>query len=351
MRGRSGLADKSKDFCNGCLKARMPSTLSSFTAHQRWITGGAILLSGILLVLSQGYAAFSLRNESKSRPSLAIASWNRFPNSILSADAALKRVTEALAASTSPIKAKCTLPDAIVVLGGGRPKDVHNPPEFVKNRCDIAAKIHKEAKKHGRNVYIVPISAGSAHAAMTLFENGMPLYESHASADYLVALPVVGVVGGVVGVNKHGIDPKMILMETTSFDTIANAYFTRTQFADVMGWKCLWVVTSSFHAPRTRAIFDWIFGVNALPSEGVQGDGNEDREAAAAAAIASESATLPRDRYSLTYIGTENVGLTEDEVRVRELREARSVKNVEMLAKEKRTLRDVLLFLMTDHRL
>jgi len=134
---------------------------------------------------------------------------------------------------------------------------------------------------------------------------------------------------------------------------IKTSHMTRREHyhLTLMHCYCEQVVTSSFHAPRTRAIFDWIFGVNALPSEGVQGDGNEDREAAAAAAIASESATLPRDRYSLTYIGTENVGLTEDEVRVRELREARSVKNVEMLAKEKRTLRDVLLFLMTDHRL
>mmetsp|Transcript_5499 Transcript_5499/g.13389 ORF Transcript_5499/g.13389 Transcript_5499/m.13389 type:complete len:161 (-) Transcript_5499:5-487(-) len=141
--------------------------------------------------------------------------------------------------------ARVNPPDAVVILGGGKPKSLLEPPRFVQNRCDIAAKIYLEAKKFGRKIHLVPISAGTAHSSQLLNKQGLPIWESAASAAYMV--------------KTHGIDSKAILMETTSYDTIGNAYFTRAQICDPMDFKRIWIVTSEFHMPRSKAIFEWIF--------------------------------------------------------------------------------------------
>jgi len=210
---------------------------------------------------------------------------------------------EALQASENDV------PDAIIILGGGTPSSLVDPPIFVKNRCDIAAEIHKKAKKMGSHVELVPLSAGTAHTPSLLNDGGRPVFESAASAAYMV--------------KAHQVDPNAITMETTSWDTLGNAYFVRAQICDPMGWKKLWVVTSKFHMPRTKAIFDWIFSVTSH---------------------------APKN-YQLRYIETENVGLTDEQVRARETREMRSLKNVHRLADKHKTLEDVLRFLVKEHKM
>lgn len=80
-----------------------------------------------------------------------------------------------------------------------------------------------------------------------------PIDEATASASYLT---------------DHGIDEKRVLRETWSLDTIGNAVFTRLMHAEPRQWKRMLVVTSAFHMPRTRAVFDWVF---KLPPEGPGG--------------------------------------------------------------------------------
>jgi len=202
-----------------------------------------------------------------------------------------------------------SFPEAVVVLGGGRPAKLSDPPAFVKNRCDVAARIYQEARKSGRRVVIVTLSAGSAHTPQLLNEGGRPIWESAASAAYIV--------------KKYGIDPGDIVMETTSYDTIGNAYFARTQICDPMGWRRVWVVTSEFHMPRTQAIFDWIFSCEG---------------------------PFRHSYAPIRYVSTANVGLTDDALKARKEKEAMSLaKHVEPRARQITTLKGVLLFLTTDH--
>jgi hypothetical protein len=75
---------------------------------------------------------------------------------------------------------------------------------------------------------------------------------------------------------------------------------------------------------RTKAIFDWIFGI--------ENDSN--------------------DAYKLYYLEPPNVGLTEEAVRARKEREEKSQKSVEeILAPKYRTMKGVWSFLTQDHAL
>ena len=42
------------------------------------------------------------------------------------------------------------------------------------------------------------------------------------------------------------------LAETTSFDTIGNAFYSRNDHCSLAGWRRLLVITSEFHLARTR---------------------------------------------------------------------------------------------------
>ena len=71
-----------------------------------------------------------------------------------------------------------------------------------------------------------------------------------------------------------------VFVETTSYDTISNAFFTRTTMTDIhatnvdnardgemkteKSWRNILVVTNEFHIHRTKAIFDWIFGASSF---------------------------------------------------------------------------------------
>ena len=114
------------------------------------------------------------------------------------------------------------------------------------------------------------------------------------------------------------------MMETTSYDTIGNAYFVRTQICDHMNWDTIWVTTSAFHMPRSKAIFDWIFGA--------KGGANQ-------------------TPYRLRYFQTDNQGITKEGVAAREEREAKSLIGVKKLSKIHTSLKSVLCFLMRDHRM
>jgi uncharacterized SAM-binding protein YcdF (DUF218 family) len=43
---------------------------------------------------------------------------------------------------------------------------------------------------------------------------------------------------------KYPVGEERLFVETTSYDTISNAYFARTGFADVAGWRKVLVVTN-----------------------------------------------------------------------------------------------------------
>jgi len=208
--------------------------------------------------------------------------------------------------------------DAVIVLGGGAPSSLDVPPLYVQKRADDAAKIVHKSQEISSGAHeslpILCLSAGTAHVPQALSPDGLPIWESTSTAAYLA--------------KEHNLKDK-VFVETTSYDTIGNAYFTRTSHTDINGWRNLLIVTNEFHMTRTAAIFDWIFLTCSSSNHHQRGD-----------------------RYHLYYLTSPNVGLTSEAVEARRTREVESAHNIqENLAKEYTTLAKVWKFLNQEHSL
>ncbi len=103
----------------------------------------------------------------------------------------------------------------------------------------------------------------------------------------------------------RGVPAERIWAETASLDTIGNAYFARTIHTDPAGLRLLLVVNSEFHMPRTRMVFDWVFGLpraeppyaldyHTVPDRGLTGERLEARRAKEAARMEDLRRTIPR---------------------------------------------------------
>jgi len=212
--------------------------------------------------------------------------------------------------------------DAIFVLGGGVPSSLAKPPEFVKLRCDAAVAVAKLAAdasstdtEENAMPNIVGLSAGTAHLPQLMGGDGLPIWEATSSAAYILEN-----YGSVIPKNK-------LFIETTSYDTISNAYFARTSHADVAGWRNILVVTSEFHMDRSKAIFDWVFQAPVV--------------------VDGQPITPP---YSLSYMATENVGLSQEAIESRVQHEQKGAKNIrEKISMEYTSLRDIWRFLTQKH--
>ncbi len=134
--------------------------------------------------------------------------------------------------------------DAILIPGGGVKNNGELPP-WVKARLDHAIKIRDTE-------YIITLSAGTVYKCPPRDENGFPIFESVAAAQYLI---------------NHVVNPDAILTETSSYDTVGNAYFSRVIHVEPGGFKRLRVITSNFHMPRTKAIFQWMYSLNSQAGE------------------------------------------------------------------------------------
>jgi uncharacterized SAM-binding protein YcdF (DUF218 family) len=128
--------------------------------------------------------------------------------------------------------------DAILVLGGGVREGGELPP-WVVRRFDRALELSSTAP-------IVCLSAATVHRPSPLNPEGYPILESVAGAAHLLA---------------RGVSAERIQIEASSYDTIGNAYFSKLLHVDPAGWRRMAIVTSEFHMPRSRAIFEWVFGM------------------------------------------------------------------------------------------
>jgi DUF218 domain len=132
--------------------------------------------------------------------------------------------------------------DAILVPGGGV-REEGRLPSWVQRRLDRA--IERFDGEH-----IIVLSAGTAHRPPPIGTHGFPILESAAAARYLI---------------EAGIPKKSVLTETCSYDTIGNAFFSRVIHVEPARLRRLLVITSDFHLPRSRLVFEWIYGLEPRP--------------------------------------------------------------------------------------
>lgn len=123
-------------------------------------------------------------------------------------------------------------------------------PPWVDRRLDGAAHIYRLQAKR---CPVVLLGAGTPHKRPVLDDAGFVLHESTAYASYLM---------------QHGLPAEDLLKETSSYDTVGNAYFSATMHALPAGWTNIAVITSDFHMPRTSAIFESVYKLAGLQSAG-----------------------------------------------------------------------------------
>jgi len=157
-------------------------------------------------------------------------------------------------------------PDIIIVLAGGL-DDKGEPHPWVKRRLDLSVQIYKQfynktqtqtqtqKSKDFSPIQMICTGGGTYHKPSFLNKNGFAVHESTACAEYLI---------------KSGIDPSIIYKEWSSYDTIANAYFTflmhilpQVQQTSLLQQitKNIVIITSDFHMDRCEAIFKWVFSL------------------------------------------------------------------------------------------
>ena len=67
---------------------------------------------------------------------------------------------------------------------------------------------------------------------INVIQSFVALWESTACAAYLMNHP------------KYPVEERLLYVETSSYDTISNAFFARSTMTDVAGWRKLLIVTN-----------------------------------------------------------------------------------------------------------
>lgn len=65
-------------------------------------------------------------------------------------------------------------------------------------------------------------------------------------------------------ISSHNVEDATIITEVLSRDTVGDAVFTKINLAIPRGWTKILVVTSGYHAARSRAIFSFVYGPSVL---------------------------------------------------------------------------------------
>ncbi|MBI2124521.1 YdcF family protein [Candidatus Woesearchaeota archaeon] len=167
--------------------------------------------------------------------------------------------------------------DAILIPGNGLQIDGSVPPR-------VQARLEAGIQWADYSRLVVTLSRGTLHKPQVIVE-GQPVYEADASKKYLVG---------------RGIPQAKVIAETSSSDTLGNAYFARTITED-KGLRKLLLIVSESHVPRANRVFDWVFH---LP---------------------------PEESYFLHYLAIPDVGLSPEQVKAQEAWGQQRIKDLEEL--------------------
>jgi len=190
--------------------------------------------------------------------------------------------------------------DLIIVLAGGINNKglVH---EWVKRRLDRAIELHK--------IHHAPIlccGGGTYHKPPFLNKDRFVVHESTECVNYIM---------------QHGINPNNIFKEWSSYDTIANGFFSLTNHVWLRDWTNIAIITSNFHLARSKEIFNWIYNLECNHYK----------------------------LYNLYYYSVTDEGLDEDMIKKRTERENNSRKNIIKLRNKIKTMSEFHNWLYTEH--
>ena len=188
--------------------------------------------------------------------------------------------------------------DAIIVLFGGLEKD-GTPHPWVISRLDKALEFSSGSK------FIVLAGRGTPYRPSPRDKNGFAIDECAACAKYLIF---------------RGFNPKKIILENVSMDTIGNGYFTRFLLAEPMRLRKILIVTSEFHMPRSKEILKWIYALKPTPI-----------------------------KYKLEFEESPNIGFGIGLGKLKAAREIAKLKKLKTLIKKIKTMRQMREFIFFKH--
>ena len=129
--------------------------------------------------------------------------------------------------------------NAIIVLGGSF-IDENTLPEWVEKRLDNAI------ERDDICDHFILLSRGSPHKPPVLCNDGHAIDECQIMANYMI---------------ERNVNPQKILLDSWSMDTIGNAYSALMMHCVPRNLRRLLIITSDFHMPRSRSIFEKAFSL------------------------------------------------------------------------------------------
>lgn len=191
--------------------------------------------------------------------------------------------------------------DGIFVLAGGINKSgmCHN---FVIDRLNTAYDVYIY---HNMKSPIFCIGGGSYHTPPIINTSNFVIHESTSCAEYLI---------------NRGVNAKHIYKEYASYDTIANGYYSFTNYIIPLQLSSIVLITTEFHMTRTKTIFEWM-------------------------------KQLFQYKINISYIATTNNSMEDNVLAIRQQRENNSVTHLKTTIIPKyNTLHDFHRWFYTEHK-